>query len=334
ASQPSIVLTGVSQAAAPSFMKGDQPTKADEADGSVAHDRSAGEAGVIAASNAAARVDRTEATRTAEPATAPEVKPKPSSMVDLLWFDPALADRIRGYSPWADALKDAPKKREWVTNADAVKAKEQKTDPARPVARAMTRVPPLDLSALGAVVADSVDEDGLLARPLLVLDGELEVTFDPVDVLRASASTARLFASADKRLKEAVDAAVELAEPDRPVTLPILEGALNRLRQAFAQANRSLAPTYLETSVERSLLERRKWAEREVLGGTHLVARAFSASGASAIAYLPVAIRARLPLVPRVRVRMIAEPHLFQEPDSEQIVLLTLALARTAELAR
>ena len=110
---------------------------------------------------------------------------------------------------------------------------------------------------------------------------------------------------------------------------PIVDGLLTRLRTAFAQANRNLAPDYLETTVQRTMLEARQYQKRQVLGGPHVVAQLAGNGGPTTTVYLPEHLGPQLPAVPRLKVRLVVEAHPHQHPaDGEGVALRTLALGR------
>jgi len=65
-----------------------------------------------------------------------------------------------------------------------------------------------------------------------------------------------------------------------------------------------------------------------VLGGAHLVAM-LSGVGPTTAVYLPEHLAAQLPVVARMKARLVVEPHPQQHPaDGEGVALRTLALAR------
>jgi hypothetical protein len=198
------------------------------------------------------------------------------------------------------------------------------------VRRALGRVPAVDAAGITRLMEEAVDEDGIFERPLLVVGGELAMSYDPLETLKTTLAVASQLAGADKRLKEVLDAASEIAGGPRGAAGPLVDGALSRVRQAFVQANRSLSPDYLETTVQRILIEERSYLRRKLLGGAHIGGLLTLAGGGAPLpTYMPEELAEKLPLYPKFRVRAIAEPHAQQDPaESEPIALRILALGR------
>jgi hypothetical protein len=296
----------------------------------LGHDGGAALSGVVSASDAAA-TPRADTPPAASPASAPvRRRPPPSEVVDLLWFDQGAPQRVRQQTAWAPHLRDPQKPVEWIVGEEPEEPTQAAAD-RRDVRRALGRVPLVDAAGITRLMDDAVDEDGIFDRPLLVVGGELAMSYDPLETLKTSLAVASQLAGADKRLKEVLDAASETANGPRSAVGPLVEGALSRLRQAFTQANRSLSPDYLETTVQRILIEERCYLRRKLLGGTHIGGLlALAGGGAPVPTYLPEELAEKLPLYAKFRVRAIAEPHAQQDPaESEPIALRVLALGRS-----
>jgi hypothetical protein len=257
-----------------------------------------------------------------------------SEYIDLLWFDERAPQRVRQQASWVEHLREAPKQTEWITG-EVPAGPPQAVRDKRDVTRALARVPPSDATSIARAMEEAIDEDGIFVRPLVVVNGELTMAFDPLEVLRTTIAVASQLAVTDKKLKETVDAASEIAEAPRMTPGPLVDGATVRVRQAFAQANRSLPSDYLESSVQRLLLEERRYQRRTLLGGPRLCGLlAHGGPGAPLPTYLPEHLAPDLPLFPRFRVRALVEPHAQQDPaESEPIALLVLALGRSVPVA-
>jgi len=290
----------------------------------VLHEALAALSGVAGVSNAAA--DRIDAP--ARPgATSPAVRPRPASndVVDLIWFDEALPARLQRFGPWADAVREERRVDDWATSTEAADRSPGDKD-RRQVMRALARVQPTEPATFGRLLTESVDDEGFIDRPLLVVAGELSMQFDAIESLKASVELASQLGSGEK-LKEALEAAREVSQAQR-VTTPVVDSLLTRLRTTFAQSNRNLPPDYLETTVLRTLLEERKYQRRQVLGAAHLLA-SFHGGAPTTSVYLPEHLAAQLPVVPKLKARLIVEPHPQQHPaDGEGVALRTLALGR------
>lgn len=298
--------------------------------GPVAHDANAASRGVASASDAAARTDGTKAPKARTLENAPAASPKrPRAFVDLLWFDASAVERIRSQPQWVEKLRGTGKASPWLTEAASGEATKREIEPQRYVARAMTRITPVDSQGIQQAVIDAIDDDGYLVRPLVVCEGDLALVYSPFEALRTSIALAEPLGATDKRLKEQLDAAADVAKPERKSTLPMVEAALGRLRTAFQAANKVYAQNYLETAAERVLVDDRSYLRRMVLGGPKLVGTLAPSSGAPITVYLPDELSDRLPLLPRFRARIIAEPHAKQESsEGEGTVLVALALGR------
>lgn len=268
-------------------------------------------------------------------ASAPlRARPPVSEYIDLLWFDERAPTRVRQQAAWVEILRDAPKPSEWLTGEEPAGTPQALRD-RRDVTRALARVPPSDAVSIARAMEESIDEDGIFVRPLVVVNGELTMAFDPLEVLRTTIAVASQLAVTDKKLKETIDAANEIAEAPRMTAGPLVDGATTRVRQAFGQANRSLPSDYLESTVQRLLLEERRYQRRTLLGGPRLCGLlALGGHGAPLPAYLPEHLGPELPLFPRFRIRALAEPHAQQDPaETEPIALLVLALGRAVPVA-
>jgi len=113
------------------------------------------------------------------------------------------------------------------------------------------------------------------------------------------------------------------------------------LRGQFRDSNRSLPPTYLDSHVERLLLEQRRYAIRKVFGGEFIRASltAYVAEGqtkgtdGSIPVYMPKSLDQTLPMLVTMKVRIIVECHLQQDPnDASPYALRVVALGRAYQL--
>jgi hypothetical protein len=295
------------------------------------HDSSAAFGGVAAASDAAVvALPRTAV----EPTRTVAARPPSAEYLDLLWFDAAAADRIKRQADWRTLLRDAPISTEWVVGDEASSSRDGPR-PERDVRRALARIDAVSSDGLPLLMADAVDEDGVLDRPICVIAGELLLSFDPLECLRIMIGAATHFAAADKKLKEVVDAASEVVAAEHPVPAALIEGLTMRLRQTFASVMRGVPPDALDSTAERALLAGRKYLRRTVLGGEHVCAEVYGDGAAPVSTYLPASLAETLPLFRRLRVRLLAEPHPPQDPsDAGSVVLKVLALARVVPRRR
>jgi hypothetical protein len=297
----------------------------------LAHDAGAVRAGLASASNAAAHATQGQAPRARTRRRGDVERPRPTSndICDLLWFDADLAPRVRSMLDWAPAVRDHSGDRGWLTADESLEDTQRAAD-RRVIMRALARVPPAEVSTLPRLLAESTDDDGFVARPLLVVAGELSLPPDPHEVLKTSIELAKPFAivEGDKpgtptsRLKAAIEAAGEPRGPG-------VDASLTRIRQAFAALARGLPSDYLEKTVDQTLLEARCHRVRELFGGEHVWCQIQSGTGTPTTVYLSAEAVKLLPMSPRFRVRAITEPHPVQNrADGEGPVLRALAVAR------
>ncbi|MBL9021530.1 MAG: hypothetical protein JNL21_04995 [Myxococcales bacterium] len=296
------------------------------------HDSSAAFGGIAAASDAAVHVHARPA---AEQVKAAPIQRAPSNeYLDVVWFDPASPERIREQASWTDLLRDPPKANDWVTGDEADRSADRGRG-ERDVRRALSRVAPIAPDAIHLLVTEAIDEDGVLVRPLCVIGGDLLLAFDPVESLRAMITAASHFTGGDKKLKDVVDAAAEAVGEDKRIASTLVETLASRIRQTFASAPRGVAHDYLDTTTERLLLDERKYARRNVLGGPHIYAELYGEAGPPMPTYLDASLADRLPLFRRFRVRLLAEPHPPQDPtDAGYVALRALALSRVVPRRR
>jgi hypothetical protein len=311
--------------------------------------------GAVAASNAAASAS---SWASANPAPLPPDTPLPSAVVrpsprapggrevtDLLWFDPEFVDRIREEPKWkkliaslrprsldfdeSDPFEDAPSK-----SAE----KEKEAEDRRDVYGVLTRGETTDLEGVNEAIADAVKDDGTFIRPLVVLAGDLTFPFDELETLKATVTAVTPLIAGDKKLKETVDTVNELLKtPWLQSGTGVAEGLTARVKEAFAQGNRMLPPSYLETHTERILLEQRHYQRRTVFGEPW-IRSLFSPPGGSASqtipAYLPESLSKKLPMFQTMRVRLIAEAHLQQDQyETHPSALRVIAFGRVASLS-
>jgi hypothetical protein len=178
---------------------------------------------------------------------------------------------------------------------------------------------------------------GRYVPPIVLVAGELALSFDELATLRSTVSVATPLIGADEPLKRAVqDARDFLALPDLLSPASVVEGFTSRIVDAFRKLKRSLPTSYLESHAERAVLERRLYQKRELYGAPHLRAELhLGGSSRPMPAYLPEALAPKLPLYPRFRARLLAELHLSEDPlDAHEASLRVVALGRVVSLAQ
>jgi hypothetical protein len=248
--------------------------------------------------------------------------------LDLLWFEQESVRRMRAVKAWKSALAE-PEDGDWVDGDGPWKTAADASDRAY-VARILKKVKPLSAEALLSASADAIDEAGAYSPPLVVMTGELQLTFDELESLKAYVTEAGPLASSDKRLRDAVDAASEALKASWPPSAALAEGLSARIKEAFVQSNRSLPPLYLEVAAERALLVQRLFQKRTILGKPRLRCLFTTAQGATPIPlYLPESLAPQLPMFQRFRATIVAEAQGQQDQyEGHPVALLALALGR------
>jgi hypothetical protein len=284
--------------------------------------------GVFQASNAAAvaaPVDD-DAPKRADAKHLPAPSPAPRALVDLIWLAPAILPIVRATPALAPLLpaQGAPPPAD---DASAIElaAKADRAAIASVLARA---TPVVDVE--GALAA-SAGEDGALRPTAIVVAGELELPFDEVERLRVVAAVAGPLAGSDKRLKDTLDLAKDLLAAPLAVSHDTAASMTERVREAWAKANRLLRPDHLDATSRRALLEQRSYQLRELFDASWIRALLVPAPGRAALpAYLPASLAKTLPLFARFPARVLAEVVPQQdELEAQPVALRVGALARS-----
>ncbi|WP_437980742.1 hypothetical protein [Sorangium sp. So ce117] len=268
--------------------------------------------------------------RSPPPARKPSTEP-PAEIVELLWFEAKALPRIR--ASWSDVILDldfeALDPRHDLPAGDAGSPKDH-----HHLAGLLTHGTRIEPSGVPQAILASISEKGRFTPPLVLVEGELRFVFDEIEALKATLAVVAPLAGADRSLKEAVDLASEL------LSSPYPEGATGaavsltqQIKERLPLPSRPLAAARIETQAERLLLEQRRYQTRTVLGDTWIRAL-LGAGGQDALpVYLPKRLAPWLPMLPRLRVRLVAEAHLRQDQaESSRVALKAFALGRIASL--
>ena len=290
----------------------------------------------IAASNAAADAEWVRPSVVYRPA-APPLPPIASSqeameMVQLVWFDPAAVPRIRRQPAWKrilDALEDELPDADLDEGASSEQPVE--TEDRREIFEVLARGASTDEAGIQEAFGASVRDGGKFAAPIKLLAGDLSFPFDELETLKATVATVTPLIGNDEQLKAAVTNAQDLLKLSDLRTSPVVVESLTlRIRETFAQGKRAVPPTYLDTQVERALLEQRHYQRRAVFGGPHLRALLTPSGSAQAYpAYMPDALAQKLPLYQRFKARLIVEIHpQLDQYETSPLGLRVIALGR------
>jgi hypothetical protein len=267
--------------------------------------------GVLVASDLAAGADR--AARVAldpeeAPAPAPRGRAAPREVVKLVWFDAAALPRIRKHPAFRRLLAELEMRLLAEDEADiAAGPAPAEVRDRRAVLEVLLHGEPIGADGIRQAVEGSIREDGGFEPPLAVVAAELEMPFDELETLKATAAALRPLASSDKRLKETLDLVDPLlASSWLSGSGTVAEGMTAKLREAFAQGKRPVPPDYLSAHADRMLLEQRAYQRRALFDKKWIRSVMRGAVGAIP-AYLPEETRDGLPMFRRFRARLLAE---------------------------
>lgn len=276
------------------------------------------------ASDAAA--DRSPWAARRRPAVATDGEAPRRALVDLLHLDPDLAARLLRDPALQDevAATGAPALRR--TSDAAAKDDTADRDRAR-VVRFLSCATPTEGHELREVM-----QRRLAARvfelPLLLVEAELRPSFDELEVLRATIAVARPLASGDKRIAPIIQHAAEQLDAPAPPSGEVALALVRQIEQATQQL--SLPPRWVEKSVERSLLDRRRFRRRDVFGGPMLRCElALPAPHQHLPTYVAEAAAPRLPLLSSFPAILLGELRPREDgAETEREAFLALAVGR------
>jgi hypothetical protein len=283
--------------------------------------------GVRAASDAAAASVIREAP---SPAPAPAPRARPREIVKLLWHDAKALPRVRKHPRWRVLLAELELRLLERGDLDDQEEGEAADADRRDVFEVLARGEPIGADGIGRALDGAIDEDGKLEPPLVLVAGELDLPFDELETLKATATAVSPFAAADKRLKDTLDVVTELLRtPYMAGAGGLAETMTGRLKEAFAQGKRPLPPEALDGHIDRMLLEQRAYQKRAVYGKRWIRALLAAGTTAQVPVYIPEALAGELPMFRRIRVRMIAEVDLKEDQsESSAHALKVMVLGR------
>lgn len=307
----------------------------------------AASAGAASASNAAAIATQWSSgtsERESSSSPAPAVRTTFSTrnaardVIDLLWFDPECIPKLRDHTKWKPILdKLRPPPRDLDFDDEPPPEDPPEVRDKRDVFAVLTKGETTDAEGIQESIVDAVSEDGTFTSPLVLVTGEMSFPFDELETLKATVTAVTPLIAGDKKLKETVDTVNELLKtPWLQSSSGVAEGLTLRVKEAFAQGNRMLPPSYLDTHTDRMLLEQRHYQKRTVFG--ELWIRSVLLPGGSQQplpAYLPESLAKKLPMFQRFKARLIAEAHMQQdEYENHPAALKVVALGRVVSMSR
>ena len=267
----------------------------------------AARSGVAAVSAAAARQTEPEPVVVRQ---APKKGDSPAKgpAFDLLWLDDTAVGRLveeHGIEP-------------------------EERPPRNVVAEHLKAAPVASIEELASLYARKIRAEPA-SRPLVCIEGSLSLCLRSRDRLLRMSDLAELFADNDKRLRSVLD---RVAQAASRTTLPedVIDALRRQLLDAFGPSSRGLAPDYLESTVERGLVEERAFVERTIMGASHLRS-IMDDREKSAVVYLPKACADELPLSARFPARLLVEIRSrHDERDKTPVSLKALAVAALLSL--
>ncbi|MDC3961944.1 DUF2169 domain-containing protein [Polyangium jinanense] len=286
----------------------------------------------LSASNAAA--DLVDATPAMQPALAtPKEWAVPSRVLDLLWFDPRSLPRIRKQPAWreiVDALADEPLDPD-IDDPD-LGFEPAEVEERREMFEVLAHGAALGEEAIREAVRAAIRKDGRFVAPLVLVEGELSLSFDAIEALRALVAVVGPIAGGDERPKEALAAAREYLSAPDAVRDPVAARELGAvIDAAYTQAKkRVVSPAEIAARVERILLEDRLYQRRAVFGAKHLRGAWQLPGGERELpVYVPEALAELLPMFTKFTARMVAEAHLSADArEASPVALRGVAIAR------
>lgn len=271
------------------------------------------------------------------PAEAPPpirpVMPQPiGEVTELLWFDPAVAPRLRTrWAPLVDELEFSPEDPMHDLHSDDP----QESRDHHNTFGVLTEADADDGPGIAEAMRGAVSDGGRFTPPLVLVAGMMRLPFSELEMLKATAESMAPLAPSDKKLKEVLDEVNEL------LATPLLKGGASvavsltrQLREQFEQSKRSRQIQNLDDAVERVLLEERRYQTRKVFGGTSYRSLVTVPGDSEPIpTYVPEEVGPTLPLSNEMQIRAIAEAHMRQDRDEKRkIALRVLALGRVNRL--
>ncbi|MRG94934.1 DUF2169 family type VI secretion system accessory protein [Polyangium spumosum] len=292
----------------------------------------AGYAGLLSASNAAARGEgpglASQARQGAEGDGAEAPARAAGKPIELIWYDPACVTRMKKHPAWGPMFKPPPK----------APAPERGKPPAPPpsqeaieeaqkaeVFNVLSRAEPSPEGAYAR--AGDADAEG---TPLHLLSGTLSFPLDDIQTLKLTAATAAPLAASDKKLRELLELVENVLEMPLEGVPEVTTGFVQRVRDAWSSANRLMPPDYLVMHTERLLLNQRHYQKRDLLDDTWIRALFSPEASSSQIpAYVPAKLSKRLPLFRHFSARLLVEVLPQQDMyETHPVALRVAAVAR------
>jgi hypothetical protein len=314
-------------APAPPGLVKEPPAQGSAAAASDAAARAA-QGGAALASNEAA-----QAARAAQAGAKAGVSFRPA--VELIWLNLGSLPRIRKQPQWKELLAGVkPRPEDEDLDDDLPPPRRIPPKDRREVLALLARGEALNVEGLEAALQRALEDPDGFVPPLVLAEGELELQFDELEVLKATLAAVTPHVPGNARLKETVDRIQEAFKaPWMQSANSVLEELTAQVRDMFAQTAKGVAPGYLDGHVERTLLDGRHYQKRMAFGQMRLRALLGEAGATRrAAVYLPEALEKELPRFRRLWVRMIGEVRPRGEMADPGVALRTLGIGRESRI--
>jgi hypothetical protein len=254
------------------------------------------------------------------------------AVVDLLACDSSVPSRIRRSKTFKPLLKDLAQPH-GALDLDAPASEPDQDERDRlDVLRVLSCGAPLDLSALhtalDSLLGNAIDFD----IPLMLVEGEVKPSMDPIETLRVAASLAKHLAASNKRVQTAWAAANDALSASPMLTSEAASALYKQLEGSTHEL--ALPSRYLADQVDRILLESRSFKKRTLCGAPRIRAD-LSLGKTSVPIYLPESVSTQLPLLPSVSVIALVELRPREEmSEPHPDALIAFALGRVLKARR
>ena len=229
-------------------------------------------------------------------------EPRRHAFVDLLAHDPALPARLRRTPAFSKLLASQNERPAWVRPDEPIDERSREDRGRLDVLRVLSFGAPCDLPRVRELLDDAFEDATQLELPLVVVAGQLKPSHDDLALLRATVRAGQPLSLTNKPLQAALKVLEEAAEGG---VAPSGEATQALLRQAEQAAGTMW--TYLNTQVQRMILEERQFKRRTVLGEQRIRAELSTPSGESVPAYVPAAVAPSLPMLASFPVVVLGE---------------------------
>jgi len=254
------------------------------------------------------------------------------AVVELLWFDEAGTAKLRARWPQRSSeLEFTPLDPQHdLVDEDPERARAHHTHFGLMMSGGAVELP--DLATL---MRDAVDERGRFSPPIALVEGRLQLPFDPNKALRALVDSVRPLIGSDEKMTALLKQAETLLDsPWAGGSEEAVSNMAGRVRKTYGKSRSAVSLTQLDISLERLLLSSRAYQRRKLLGGEWIRGELKCAELDEILpAYLPAALSETLPMLQSFPSRLIIEAHARQDQyEPHEIALKTLSLGRVLPL--